>query len=38
VYLTGTPGSEETLSDMLEDEKHVSEQGKNLVKNGALNV
>ena len=35
---TSSRGPEETLSDMLEDEAHVNERGKNLVKNGALNV
>lgn len=35
---TSSRGPEENLSDILEDEKHVTERGKNLVKNGALNV
>jgi len=35
---TSSRGLEENLSDILEDEKYVTERGKNLVKNGALNV
>ena len=35
---TSTQGSEERNSDVLEDEQHVRERGRNLVKNGALNV
>jgi Myosin-binding striated muscle assembly central len=37
----GTTGSQDhgdNLSDVLEDEQHVRERGRNLVKNGALNV
>ena len=35
---TSSRGPEENISDILEDEKHVSERGRDLVKNGALNV
>ncbi len=35
---TSSRDPEENLSDILEDESHVSERGRNLVKNGALNV
>ncbi|KAI0304742.1 ARM repeat-containing protein [Russula brevipes] len=35
---TGSQDPEENLSDVLEDEPHVKERGKKLVKDGALNV
>jgi hypothetical protein len=35
---TSSQGTEEKISDMLEDDQHVRERGRNLVKNGALNV
>jgi hypothetical protein len=35
---TSSQGSEEKKSDILEDDQHVRERGRNLVKNGALNV
>jgi hypothetical protein len=35
---TSSQGSEEKNSDVLEDDQHVRERGRNLVTNGALNV
>lgn len=35
---TSSQGPEEKISDVLEDDQHVRERGRNLVKNGALNV
>jgi len=35
---TSSRGPEEQISDILEDDPHVRERGRNLVKNGALNV
>lgn len=35
---TSSQGPEEKISDVLEDDQHVRERGRNLVNNGALNI